>query len=225
MTAWPSPIKAIIFDCDGTILDTLQTYFQANGAILGFKYPPELAKQTNGRSEIEVATIIVNHFHLSMTPQDFLSKRNVILKDTLPKSEVIPHVDDLIRKFKEMGFKMSVATSCNRTLHALKTQNHRDLFSLFDYEVCGDEVKHAKPSPDVFQLAASKLGNFKPENILVFEDAAAGVKAANNAKMPVVVFHKNDEEFHQNLKDYEAEPTVIIESFDNFDYSLFKWEP
>lgn len=225
MSAWPHPIKAIIFDCDGTILDTLQIYFQANGAILGFKYPPELAKQTNGRSEIEVCTIIVNHFHLSITPQEFVEKRGVILKETLPDSQLIPHVDDIIKKLKNMGFKMAVATSCSREYHKIKTSKHRELFSLFDVEVCGDEVKQAKPCPDVFLLAASKLGDLKPENILIFEDAGAGVKAANNAKMPVVVYHKNDDDFRENLKDYDAKPTVIIESYEDFDFSLFNWEP
>lgn len=225
MSAWPHPIKAIIFDCDGTILDTLQIYFQANGELLGFPYPPELAKQTNGRSEIEVCTIIVNHFHLQMTPKEFLEKRGKILKNTLSNCQVIPHVDDIIKKLKSMGFKMAVATSCSRSYHEIKTSKHRDLFSHFDYEVCGDEVKQAKPCPDVFLLAASKLGDLKPENVLIFEDAAAGVKAANNANMPVVVYHKNDEDFHANLKDYDANPTVIIESYDNFDYSLFKWDP
>lgn len=225
MSAWEHPIKAIIFDCDGTILDTLPIYFQSNEKILGFPYPRELSKQTCGRKEIEVCTIIVNHFHLMMTPQEYLDKRNEILNDTLPNSQLIPHVDDLIKKFKSMGFKMAVATSSDRHLHELKTKNHRDLFSLFEYEICGDEVKSAKPSPDVFQLASSKLGHLNPENVLVFEDAAAGVKAANNANMPVVVYHKNNEDFHSNLDDYEAKPTVIIESFEDFDYSLFKWQP
>ena len=124
-----------------------------------------------------------------------------------------------------MGFKMAVATSCSREYHKMKTSKHRELFSLFDFEICGDEVKHAKPSPDIFLLAGSKLGDLKPENILVFEDAAAGVKAANNANMPVVVFHENNKDFQENLKDFDANPTVIIESYDNFDYKLFKWEP
>lgn len=225
MTVWPHPIKAIIFDCDGTILDTLRIYFQANESVLGFPYPPELAKQTNGRSEKEVCTIIVNHFQLQMTPQEFLEKRSVTLKNTLPNCQVIPHVDDIIKKLKGMGFKMAVATSCSRSFHELKTSKHRELFSLFDLEVCGDEVKQAKPCPDVFQLAASKLGDLKPENVLVFEDAAVGVKAANNANMPVVVYHVNNEDFHANLNNFKAKPTVIIESYDNFDYSLFKWEP
>ncbi|KAK8894681.1 Pseudouridine-5'-phosphatase [Tritrichomonas musculus] len=225
MSVWPYPIEAIIFDCDGTILDTLPIYFQANDKILGFPYPRELSKKTCGRSELEVCTIIVNHFHLPMTPQEYLDKRNEILKSTLPNSQLIPHVDDLIKKFKSMGFKMSVATSSDRNLHELKTRNHRDLFSLFEYEVCGDEVKNAKPSPDVFQLAASKFGDIKPENILVFEDAAVGVKAANNAKMPVVVIHKNNDDFHSNLDEYKANPTVIVESFEDFDFSLFKWQP
>ncbi|KAK8833789.1 Pseudouridine-5'-phosphatase [Tritrichomonas musculus] len=225
MSVWPHPIKAVIFDCDGTILDTLPIYFQTNDKILGFKYPRELSKQTCGKSEIEICRIIVNHFNLPMTPQEYLDKRNEILNDTLPNSELIPHVDDLIKKLKSMGLKMSVATSSFRRLHELKTKNHRDLFSLFDYEICGDDVKNAKPAPDSFLLAASKMCCLKPENVLVFEDATTGVKAANNANMPVVVYHKDNEDFRSNLESNEAKPTVILEKFENFDYSLFNWQP
>ncbi|OHT01624.1 putative pseudouridine-5'-monophosphatase [Tritrichomonas foetus] len=225
MSAWPHPIKAVIFDCDGTILNTLPIYFKANGSVLGFTYPPELAKKTNGRSELEVCRIIVDHFKLDMTPEKYHEKRKVVLNQLLPDSPLIPHVDELIRKIKDMKFPMAVATSCSREYHQLKSSKHRDLFNLFDYEVCGDEVKHAKPDPDVFQLASSKLGDFKPENVLVFEDAAIGVKAANAANMPVVVMHTNNDEFQENLKMFDAKPTVIVESFENFDFSLFKWEP
>ena len=225
MSVWPHPIKAIIFDCDGTILDTLSIYFAANGAVLGFKYPEELAKQTNGRSEIEVCTIIVNHFNLDMTPEEFKARRGKILDKTLAESPLIPNVDDLIKKLKGMNFKMAVATSSSRSLHEIKTSKHRDLFDLFDYEICGDDVSRAKPNPDVFLKALEKLGDFKPENILVFEDAAAGVKAANSAHMPVVVLHTNNEDFQQTLKSYDAEPTIIIENFKDFDFSKFTWEP
>lgn len=224
MSLWDHPIKAVIFDCDGTILDTNKIYFKANGAVTGREYPPELSKQTNGRGEKDVSRIIVDYYHLPMTPQEFIAKRNVILTKTLPNCQIIPHVDDLIKKIKKMGLKMAVATSCVRHFHELKTSNHKELFSLFDCDICGDEVNQAKPHPDIFLNAATKLGNFKSENTLVIEDAAAGVKAANNAGMPVVVCHKNDADFHTNLDEFGAKPTAIIESFDKFDFSLFNWE-
>lgn len=124
-----------------------------------------------------------------------------------------------------MGFKISIATSSYRHLHELKTKNHQDLFSLFDYEICGDDVVNAKPAPDAFELSALKMGDFEPKNVLVFEDVVTGVKAANNAKMPVVVYRKKNEDFLANLNKNEAKPTVIIENYEDFDYSLFKWQP
>lgn len=223
MSAWPYPIKAVIFDCDGTILDTTSIYFNANATVAGHPIPPDLKKQCNGRGEQEVSQFVVNYFKLPMTPQEFLNKRNVILEDTLQNCTVIPHVDKLIKKLKSMGLKLAVATSANRKFHDIKTLNHQQIFSLFDYDVCGNEVTEAKPSPEVFQVAASKLGEFKPENILVFEDAIAGIKAANNAKMPVVVYHGKDDDFIQSIEESGARPTITIDNYDNFDYSLFKW--
>ena len=131
MSAWTHPIKALIFDCDGTILDTLPIYFQTNDKILGFPYPRELSQQTCGKSELEICTIIVNHFHLQMTPQEYLAKRNEILNDTLPNSQLFSHVDDLIKKFKSMGFKMAIATSSFRRLHELKTKNHMIITEIY----------------------------------------------------------------------------------------------
>lgn len=225
MSAWPHPIKAVIFDCDGTILDTLKIYFQANGKILGFTYPPEVAKITNGKGELDVCRIIVDHFKLDMAPEDFQAQREVILEKTLENAEIFPHVEEVIRKFKDMGMPMALATSSGRNLHAKKTKNHRDIFSLFQCEVCGSDVSHAKPSPEIFQLASAKLGNYKPENVLVFEDAPAGIKAANAAQMPVVVYHKNDQEFQEMLEHSGAKPTLVFDDYSKFDFSLFRFEP
>lgn len=170
-----------------------------------------------------MSQLIVNNLKLQMTPQEFLKKRNIILDETLPNCTVIPHVDTLINKLKNMGLKLAVAKSANRHFHDLKTINHQDIFSLFDYEICGNEVTEAKPSPEVFQVAASKLGDYKPENILVFEDAIAGIKAANNSKMPVVVYSESGDDFIQIIKESGAHPTVTIDDYDKFDFSLFNW--
>lgn len=106
-------------------------------------------------------------------------------------------VKRLVDHLHQQKVPIAVATSSYRSAYDLKTQNHQALFSLFQTVVCGDdpEIKHGKPAPDIFLLAASRLkeatGNGdKLENstkqFLVFEDSPSGVQAAVNAKMRVV---------------------------------------
>ena len=222
---WPHKIEAVVFDCDGVICDSLPIYIRANEYATGFKYPPEVLKETNGRSANEVAKIACERMKLSMTPEEFLVKRQDFLDKALVDCELVPNVDKIIRKLSEMKIPLAVATSSSRYVYMLKTTHHRDLLSAFKHEVCCDEVKKAKPDPEIFQFAASKLGDFKPENVLVFEDALQGVKAANAAHMPVVLIDRLPYlNVGELLPTEGAHCELRIEDFKDFDFSLFEWD-
>ena len=223
--AWPHVIKAVVFDCDGVICDSLPIYVEANEHVIGKRYPPELLKETNGRSATEVAKIACEKLQLDMTPEEFLERRNDFLREALAKCPLVPNVDVVIRKLHEMGIPLAVATSSAREIYMLKTRNHRELLSCFKHEVCCDEVQKAKPDPEIFQFAAGKLGKFKPENVLVFEDALQGIKAANAAGMPVVLLDRLPDLNVAALLEHEgAHCNLRITDFGEFDFSLFDWE-
>ena len=84
-----------------------------------------------------------------------------------------------------------MATGSKTWLYKVKTTNKESLFDLFSHYVCSDdpELKHGKPAPDIFQLAASRFADkpSSPSNVLVLEDAPNGVKAALAANMNVVM--------------------------------------
>jgi HAD superfamily hydrolase (TIGR01509 family) len=97
---------------------------------------------------------------------------------------ILPGARELLEGLKEQGIPRSVASSTpRRNLEALFAATGLD--ALFDAVVCGDDVSHGKPDPEVFLKAAACLG-LEPANSIVIEDAFAGIEAARRGGMKVV---------------------------------------
>ena len=94
-------------------------------------------------------------------------------------SEILPDVPKVLGFLKSNQMPISLGSASKNAELIL---NKVDLLSYFDAIVDGNSVSKAKPDPEVFLIAADKLG-VAPENCIVFEDAIAGIKAANNANM------------------------------------------
>lgn len=133
------------------------------------------------------AQMIVEHFDLPMTPEEYIDISAKIQEEKFPLCRPLPGVERLIKHLHNHKIPIAVATSSLRSKFELKTTSCRDLFKLFDYIVCGDdpEVKKGKPSPDIFLTAQKHLGNPPSENCLVFEDAINGIEAGLAANMHV----------------------------------------
>jgi HAD superfamily hydrolase (TIGR01509 family) len=96
-----------------------------------------------------------------------------------------PGVHNILSALKNNGVTISLATSTRRPL-AMFMLKTGDLDRYFDETVCGDEVKVAKPAPDIFIKAMDKLGG-TTENTIIFEDSHNGIRAANAAGIPVIM--------------------------------------
>ena len=120
----------------------------------------------------------------------------------------------LIEHLKKHKIPFALATSSKTDSYFAKITRHGDLFDLFDVIVRGDdeELKRSKPAPDIFQLAAKRLGGVNDsQHCLVFEDAPSGVQAAVNANMKVIMVP--DERMHvDNTKD----ATLVLKSLEAF---------
>ncbi|KAK3437669.1 hypothetical protein EUGRSUZ_C02310 [Eucalyptus grandis] len=152
-----------------------------------------------GKKAIEAAGVFVEETGISdvLTAEDFLVEREEMLKTMFPTSELMPGASRLIRHLhakesawlqgKNLIKRSSFLFMWGWHHFELKTQRHGELFSLMHHVVLGDDpkVKQGKPSPDIFLAAARRFegGPVDPLNVVVFEDAPAGVNAAKNAGM------------------------------------------
>ncbi len=186
-------IKAVIFDMDGVISDTEPFHkisgkknFKRIGISVTNKYLETFA---GTRFQEYTRRIVKEKTGKELTDDDiqemFKQKWEImmeLIKDVKPISGVV----DIIKFLHNKGFKLAVASS------SLKKYVHFILKKLrineyFDIVVCGDEIKKSKPDPDIFLVAAKKLG-MKQEECIVIEDTRNGVLAAKAAGMKCIGF-------------------------------------
>jgi pseudouridine-5'-monophosphatase len=179
----------ILFDLDGVLLDTEPLYTEASQRVVapfGRTYDWSLKAEVMGRPAMVSARVIVERLGLPLTPEEYLARR---VRELLPLFEAVPEVPgagEFVRALSGQGRKMAVATSSDSSLFSLKTGRH-SWFSSFGVVVCGDdpELANPKPAPDIFLLAAARLG-VRPEECVVFEDSPSGVRAGIAAGMRVI---------------------------------------
>ena len=221
MTLFPK-IKAILYDMDGLLLDTENFYTDVTQQIVsryGKNFDWSIKSQMLGRPAFESARTLVRVLELPIQPEDYLLERKALLNQRFPEAEAMPGAIELTQRMKMAGVPQAVATSSTKESYTLKTTKHQNWFAEFDAIVTGDHpnVQNGKPAPDIFLVAARKLG-VAPNECLVFEDAPAGVEAARAAGMRVVVVP--DPQMDQKLvKDADLKLNSLQE-FEPSDWSL-----
>lgn len=184
----PQP-AAMIFDLDGTLLDTEPLYSEAAQKVLdpfGHTYTLELKKRVMGGDSHRSAQLTIDEFGLPHTPEEFLVERESYLETLFPDAPEISGAGEFLNKAASLGIILGLATSSHNHLCQLKIAR-RDWRNRFTAIVCGDdnELGASKPAPDIFLLCASRLG-MKPADVLAFEDSRNGIVAAKAAGMRVV---------------------------------------
>ena len=181
---------AFIFDCDGTLADTMPVHQAAwihalrkHGA--NFEFGWELFMSRAGKS-IELTVSELNEqFGLALDPAQVAADQRAHFETLAGGVLAFEEVVTFARERAAKGFPVSVASGGDApTVHrTLRTIGVSDLFSVV---VTVEDVEQGKPAPDMFLLAAQRMG-VAPERCLVFEDSLLGITAAERAGMGVVL--------------------------------------
>lgn len=178
--------RAVIFDMDGVITDTEKYYVEAMVMHLkecGHEVSPEDMTDLYGSTQMYIWEKLTERYGLEQDLKKHVDRVHE-LRDYLISTKGLwpmPGVVGLIRKLHDAGILLAVASSA-----PLETIRHNmevlEVRECFDVLVSGLECEHGKPAPDIFLLAAGRLGAL-PQESVVIEDSGNGVKAAKAAGM------------------------------------------
>jgi beta-phosphoglucomutase family hydrolase len=178
--------KAYLFDCDGTIVDSMPLHYVAWKRVLseqGCSFSEELFYAWGGMPIRAIIAALNEEQGLSMPVEETARKKEryytEMIEDLKAIPEVLAHIEDQHGKIPFAVVSGSTRDSVETSLGAL------GLLGRFDTLVCAGDYAKGKPDPEPFLTAARRLG-VQPEECLVFEDAETGVAAARAAGMAVV---------------------------------------
>jgi beta-phosphoglucomutase len=207
-----------IFDLDGVIVDTAKYHFLAWRNLaeeLGFEFTEEQNELFKGVSRKRCLEILLDIGNIQATQEQFdrwMVEKNVDYLQYIEKmnaSEILPDVPRVLDFLKERQIPIALGSASKNARPILEKV---ELLHYFDFIVDGNNVTKAKPDPEVFLIAAEKLG-VHPDNCVVFEDAVAGIQAANAAKMKSIGIGDRTilSEAEYNFKDFTEMDTKFLE--------------
>jgi sugar-phosphatase len=197
-----SPIKAVIFDMDGVLIDSEPLWRKA--MVIGFnkvgiEFTEDDCRKTTGMRFKEVVEIWLKHHKIEHITTQQLENDVLDILIALIESEgkAIEGVLDVFYYAKKANLKIGLATSSanrlmNAVLNKLQLQNH------FDSVISAEHMTYGKPHPEVFLVCANNL-QIKPNECIVLEDSVNGVIAGKAAQMKVIAIPDIE---HKHLKQF-----------------------
>jgi HAD superfamily hydrolase (TIGR01509 family) len=180
MTSKSEELRAVVFDLDGLLVNSEDLYEQAGETVLrrrGKTYDAALREQMMGRPVVDALQLMIDCHSLTDPLEDLMCECREVLEALMATSLApMPGVEELLDQLQAENVPVAVATSATREYadHVLTRLNlkHR-----FRFILTADDIARGKPDPEVYLLAAKRLG-IAPFQMLVLEDSANGCRAA-----------------------------------------------
>ena len=179
-------IKAVLFDLDGVLTDTAEYHYLAWKRLadeLGIRFTREHGDRLRGvsrRPALETILDLDDRSYSEDEIQEMMSRKNAYYREMIRQitpRDLLPGVVSLLGELRALGIKIAVASASRNSPEVIRSLGITDSI---DELVHGGQVERQKPSPDLFLLAAKRIG-VPAEACIVVEDAAAGIEAASEA--------------------------------------------
>jgi beta-phosphoglucomutase-like phosphatase (HAD superfamily) len=175
--------KALLFDFDGTVADTMGAHLKAWNeglALYNLTLSREQHQAWAGRPTRMIVQMLNEMHKIEIPVEKFLQDKEGLYFSSIKEVKEIVSVVEII-KYYHGKLPMGVVTGSRRK-PVETTLNHLGLAPYFDTLVCAEDYQNGKPAPDCFLIGAERLG-VEPKDCLAFEDAELGIQSAKNAGM------------------------------------------
>ena len=178
--------EGLIFDCDGTLVDTMPIHFKAWSSttkVHGLVFPEDRFYALGGVSPFEVLRILSSEQGVEVDPEAVTREKESRYMELIAEADEIPQVMQIVR---ENHGKIPMAVASGGTPETVEgILDHCGIRHYFDAIVTSEDVEKPKPAPDTFLEAARRI-NVAPEKCRAYEDADMGMKAILAAGMDAV---------------------------------------
>ena len=182
-------IKAVIFDVDGTLVDSVDLHaraWQEAFAHFGRHFDFERVRYQIGKGGDQLMPVFLSEKELEEFGEELEEYRGELFKrEYLPRVKSFPAVRELFRRVKDEGLKVALASSAKGD--ELKTYKKlARIEDLVEEETSADDAEKSKPHPDIFEAALEQLGDVQPSEAVVVGDTPYDAQAAGKAGLKTV---------------------------------------
>jgi HAD superfamily hydrolase (TIGR01509 family) len=215
-------IKAIIFDMDGVIVDSISFHFGIWREVMAgynVKVSDETFAEINGMDTPSVAEHFQEKYSLDVHPVVIANeKRKIALERMQHGLPLFPGAENTLILLKRLGYRIGLGSSSIRMGIEISLVKLIGKFE-FDAIVGEEDVQHAKPFPDIFLKCAERM-EILPEECIVVEDAENGIIAAKKAGMKAIAITTTSKEKY--FRDSDIKPDMIIKNISEINSELIK---